>query len=184
MKHFISLLGLCLLVVAPLSAQTTLTATFTYGPINGSGTTCSDIISWTFGGQTYTNNAVYWDNGVETIIQTGAFCSGQADPDSGPEGFYSYLEIPFQFGFQNNGYWAATPTTVGPRVCNPNVGSGTCTVNGDQYSITRVGTSVYGTYTATSTYKVNILKSCRYGRCVSYYSDILLGGSGTATGNI
>lgn len=167
MKRLIWLFGLCLLVMsANVSAQTTLTATFTYGPLYGSpGTTCSNILSW---------------NGVPNAYpeDMGAVCTGQADPDSGPEPYYSFLGVPWQLGFQSLG---ACNITWGARTYAR--GDGTHT--GDTFNWPATSSNCYNapnvTFTTIGSYTVTMHTSCYRGHCITYAINTLQGGSGFVT---
>lgn len=160
---------LALLVVGvTVNAQSTTTATFTYGPINSG--TCSNITAW---------------NGVPNAYpgDMGTVCTGQADPSSGPEGYFSYLSVPFQLGFPNNGYMASCHITWGQQTYS--IGNGAHT--GDRFTWTSISSNCYDapnvTFTATGTYTVTIHTSCRYGRCTSYATYTLQDGTGTVSQN-
>jgi hypothetical protein len=152
---------LALLVSGATSAKAqtvVLSATFTFG----STIPCSDITSWNG------NSAAYPED-------MGAICLSQGDPYGG---YGSYLDVPFQLGFLNDGYLAGcNPLAWGQKTFT----SGDGTHNGDTFtwpanttcpyyttpSGLSVGFSIVGSFTVVQH------KSCRYGRCVTWFSNVL-----------
>lgn len=163
-----SLAALLVFATLPLLAQSN-TATFTFGPVTA-GTSCSTITAW---------------NGVENAYPNdmGTVCTGQADPSSGAEGYFSFLSVPFQLGFANNGYLASCHIVWGQQVFT--IGDGTHT--GDRFTWSSTSSNCYDglgvTWNATGTYSVTVHISCRYGRCTRYVTYTLLSGTGSVTEN-
>lgn len=108
-------------------------------------------------------------------------------------GYGSAIDVPFQLGFLNNGYLSpCNPIAFGPKTWT--VGNGTH--SGDVYTVSGSTTCPYFTgeygnydnsnnrldgFSVTATYVHNGHTSCRYGRCVTYYIDVLKGGTGVVT---
>jgi hypothetical protein len=108
-------------------------------------------------------------------------------------GYGSAIDVPFQLGYLNNGYLSpCNPIAFGQKVWT--IGNGTHT--GDTFTVSGSTTCPYftgewGTYensnnrldgfSVTATYVRTSHTACRYGRCTTYYTDTLQGGSGTVT---
>jgi hypothetical protein len=154
--------------------------TFAGTPIlpNGTMNPCSNILTW---------------NGSDPAnppypYEMGAVCLHQGDSSGG---YGSYLDVPFQLGFLNNGYLAGcNPLAWGAKVFT--IGDGTH--NGDAFVVPGTTTcpyytGEYGTYensnnllvgwSVVASYTVVKRTSCNRGRCVTYFTNVLTGGSGT-----
>jgi len=108
-------------------------------------------------------------------------------------GWGSSIDVPFELGFLNNGYLAdCNPIVWGQKAYT--VGDGTHT--GDQFIVPGdttcpYYTGEYGTYENSNnllvgwgviaSYSVTKHTTCRYGRCTTYYTYALLGGTGTVS---
>jgi hypothetical protein len=108
-------------------------------------------------------------------------------------GYGSAIDVPFQLGFLNNGYLSpCDPIAFGPRKWT--IGDGTH--SGDTFNVSGSTTcpyftGEYGTYdnsnnrldgfSVTASYVRTVHTSCRYGRCTTYYTDTLQGGTGIVT---
>lgn len=150
--------------------------TFTFAGLAGNAT-CSDILSW---------------DGVTDAYpeDMGAICLNQGDPGGG---FGSFVDVPFQLGYLNNGYLAGcNAITFGPKVFS--IGDGTHT--GDAFSISGSTTcpgytGEWGNYldsnnrldgfNVTANYTVAKRTSCYRGRCTTFYTNTLQGGTGVVT---
>jgi hypothetical protein len=124
-------------------------------------------------------------NGDTTL--TGAICLHQGDLYGG---YGSYIEVPFQLGFLNNGYLAGcNPLVWQPRVFT--LGDGTHA--GDTFTVAGVTacpyyTGEYGTYensnnrldgfSVVADYTVVSFRSCGRFGCHTYLSSVLTGGTG------
>jgi hypothetical protein len=157
MKTLIAVLAL--LLFSGIAAGQT--ATFAFG----SGTPCEPITQW---------------NGVPNAYPDamGAICLTQGDPYGG---YGSYLDIPFQLGFSNDGYWAGcNPITWGPKVFT--IGNGTHT--GDAFTVNgSTSCPTYGAnagFTVVVNYTVMAYRSCNRGRCVNSYVNSVTNGTGEA----
>jgi hypothetical protein len=109
-------------------------------------------------------------------------------------GYGSAIDVPFQVGdFLNNGYLSpCNPIAFGPKTWT--IGNGTH--SGDTFNVSGgttcpYFTGEYGTYdnsnnrldgfSVTASYVRTVHTACRYGRCTTYYTDTLEGGTGTVT---
>src|ERR1700739_939331 len=108
-------------------------------------------------------------------------------------GYGSAIDVPWQFGFLNNGYLSpCNPIAFGSKVWTK--GDGTHT--GDAFSVSGSTTCPYFTgeygsydnsnnrlegFSVTASYVRTVHTVCRYGKCTTYYVDGLQGGSGTVT---
>jgi hypothetical protein len=108
-------------------------------------------------------------------------------------GYGSAIDVPSQLGFLNNGYLSpCNPISFGPKTWI----SGSGTQSGDKYTVSGSTTCPYFTgeygnydnsnnllagFSIMATYVHTGHTSCRYGRCVTYYIDVLQGGTGTVT---
>jgi hypothetical protein len=146
---------------------------FTFGP----GTPCSSITTW---------------NGVSSAYpqDMGAICLFQGDENGG---YGSFLDVPFQLGFLNNGYLAGCdPLTWQPKVFT--LGDGTH--NGDTFTVAGATTcpyytGEYGTYedsnnrldgfSVVASYTVVARRSCGRFGCHTYLSNVLTGGTGVVS---
>lgn len=168
----VALLALALLVAVPSFAQGTYpipSTAFTFGPGYGSAATCSVVA--------FPDYSTY----------SGWICLNQGDPIGG---YGSYLDVPFQLGYLNNGYLAGcNPLTWQPKVFT--VGDGTH--NGDVFSVAGATTcpyytGEYGTYddsnnrldgfNVVANYVVIQHRSCYRGRCTTYFTNTLQNGTG------
>lgn len=146
-------------------------ANFTFGP----GAPCSAITSW---------------NGVADAYpqDMGAICLNQGDLYGG---YGSYIDVPWQLGFLNNGYLAGCDQIAWqPKVFT--IGDGTHA--GDAFTVAGSTTCPYYTgeyggvsdnlldgFSVVASYTVVQRKTCgRYG-CHTYLSNVLTGGTGTVT---
>jgi hypothetical protein len=125
-------------------------------------------------------------NGDPTL--NGWICLNQGDPIGG---YGSYLDVPFQLGFLNNGYLAGCNTiTWDPKVFT--IGNGSH--NGDAFTVHGSTTCPYYTdeygasvshfldgFSVDANYTVLQHRSCNRGRCITYFTNVLLGGNGEAT---
>jgi len=169
-------------VAAQVQAQVP-PANFTFAgtPIlpNGTMNACSGILTW---------------NGSDPAnppypYEMGAICLHAGDPNT-PNGA-SYLDVPFQLGFLNNGYLAGcNPLAWGAKVFT--IGDGTH--NGDAFVVPGTTTCPYytgewGTYdnsnnllvgwSVVASYTVVKRTTCNRGRCTTWLTNVLTGGSGT-----
>lgn len=108
-------------------------------------------------------------------------------------GYGSAIDVPFQLGYLNNGYLSpCNPIAFGAKVWTK--GDGTHT--GDTFSVSGSATCPYFTgeygnyensnnrldgFSVTANYIRTAHTACRYGRCTTYYTDTLQGGTGTVT---
>ena len=159
---------LALLVVGlfavPARAQTiVLSATFTFG----STVTCSNITSWNGGSTAYPEDM-------------GSICPNQGDLYGG---YGSFLDVPWQLGFLNNGYLAGcNPLTNGQKTFT----SGDGTHNGDTFTWPASTTCPYYTtagglsvgFSIVGSFTVAKHQSCRYGRCITWFTNVLNSGTG------
>jgi hypothetical protein len=106
-------------------------------------------------------------------------------------GYGAGIDVPWQLGYLNNGFLqACNPIAFGPKVWT--IGDGTQT--GDAFNVSGSTTCPYYTgeygpdspsanlldgFSVTANYTVIKHVSCRYGRCITYYSNVLQGGTGT-----
>jgi hypothetical protein len=158
--------GLALLVVGvlmavPTKAQTTLTANFTFNvTTTNPDTTNANISSWTFNGTVYTSledmGSVSWQTQLPSI------------------------NIPQEFGFENNGFWTTGSTMAwGPVVCvTPTTGCQT--MAGGTYFQNGATGNFYdapgSSMTITVNYKVSEFTG-RFGH--KYFVPYPTGGEGT-----
>lgn len=136
------------------------------------GTPCSSITSW---------------NGDPNAFpeDRGSICLGQGDPYGG---YGSSIDVPFQLGFLNNGYLAGcNPLAWGPKTFT--IGNGTH--NGDAFTVAGSTTCPYYTgeyggasdyllagFSVVAHYTVVQHRSCYRGHCITYFSNVLQGGTG------
>lgn len=108
-------------------------------------------------------------------------------------GYGSAIDVPWQFGFLNNGYLSpCNPIVFGPKTWT----AGNGTHSGDVYNVSGSTTCPYFTgeygndynsenrldgFSVTATYVHTVHTSCSRGRCVNYFIDTLQGGTGTVT---
>jgi uncharacterized protein YceK len=117
----------------------------------------------------------------------GTICLNQGDPSGG---YGSFLDVPFQLGYLNNGYLSCDPLAWQPKLWT--LGDGTH--NGDTFSVTGSTTCPYYTgeyggssnnlsigFSVVANYTVVEHRSCYRGRCINYFTNILQGGTGTVT---
>jgi hypothetical protein len=137
------------------------------------GTPCSAITTWNGNPNAYPGDM-------------GAICLAQGDAEGGGG---SYLDVPWQFGFLNNGYLAGCdPIAWGSKTFT--IGNGTHV--GDAYTMAGTTACPYYTgeyggasdnlavgFSVTASYVVGT--KCNYyrGRCIPYFVNVLQGGSGT-----
>ena len=168
------LLAIGLLALLGLSASTANAQTIVlYDSFTFNGTTpCSSITSWNGDPNAYPEDK-------------GGICLGQGDSYGG---YGSSIDVPFQLGFLNNGYLAG---------CNPlawssktfTIGDGTH--NGDAFTVAGSTTCPYYTgeyggasdhllagFSVVASYTVVQHRSCYRGRCVTYFTNVLQGGTG------
>jgi hypothetical protein len=178
MKLRLAVLSALLFVAVAAQAQTPPPpAEFTFAgtpPLpNGTTPACSAITSW---------------NGDSTIYpeDRGAICLYQGSPSGG---YGAYLSVPWQLGFLNNGFlegcdplkWDSKVFTIGNGTHAGDAftvaGSTTCPYYVCEYGCATsdylVGWSVVASYTVIQR------KSCNLGRCVTYLTNVLTGGTGT-----
>ena len=173
-KTFAVFAVLALLVVGTtLSAQSVVkSATFTFGSPASSTATCFPITSW---------------NGVPDAYpeDMGAMCPNQGDPNGG---YGSFLDVPFQLGFLNNGYLAGcNPLTWGQKTFT----TGDGTHAGDAFTQPAITSCPYytGEYGGSSNNlsvgwsivaNFTVVKHTYCGRygCHSFLSNVLTGGTG------
>ncbi len=166
----IGLLALLVLSTPSAKAQTVvLSDNFTF---NGT-TPCSSITSWNGDPNAYPEDR-------------GSICLNQGDSYGG---FGSFLDVPFQLGFLNNGYLAGcNPLAWGPKTFT--IGDGTH--NGDAFKVAGSTTCPYYTgeyggasnnllvgFNVVASYTVVQHRSCNRGRCITYFTNVLQGGMGT-----
>jgi hypothetical protein len=166
-------LALAVLVAVPSYAQTVaLSAAFTFN-------SSSQIVSWN--GSDPSNPPFPYEMGA--ISLNSSFGGG----------YGSGLDVPFQLGFLNNGFLSpCNPIAFGAKVWT----NGTGTRTGDTFTVSGSTTCPYftgewGTYensnnrldgfSVTASYVRTSHTACRYGRCTTYYTDTLQGGSGVVT---
>ena len=174
MKKVIALavLALSLLAVSAKAQAVPASDTFTFN-------SSSQITSWN--GSDPANPPYPYEMGAVSL--TSSFGGG----------YGSAIDVPFQFGFLNNGYLSpCNPIAFGPKTWI--VGNGTH--SGDVYSVSGSTTCPYFTgeygnydnsnnlldgFSVVATYVHTGHTSCRYGRCITYYIDVLRDGTGTIT---
>ena len=168
-KLLVVVLFLVFASVISMHAQTypVSSVSFIFGP----GAVCSNITSL---------------NGQPTE-QSAAICLHQGDPLGG---YGSYIDVPFELGFLNNGYLAGCdPISFGAKVYT--VGDGTHA--GDKFSVSGSTTcpyytGEYGTYldsdhrldgfNVTANYVISTSRVCGRFGCHAYLTTTLTGGAG------
>jgi hypothetical protein len=164
----LAILALFVVGAPAVKAQSVVkSATFTFGPAVTTTATCFPVTMW---------------NGVTNAYpeDMGAICPYQGDSYGG---YGSFLSVPWQLGFLNNGYLAG---------CNPMIWGQKTPTNGDGThagdTFTQPATTTCPYYTTPNGVSVgfNIVgnftvvkhTSCgRYG-CRSFLSNVLTGGTG------
>jgi len=120
--------------------------------------------------------------------ETGTICLNQGDTYGG---YGSFLDVPFQLDYLNNGYLAGCdPLAWGQK--NWTLGDGTH--NGDTFSVSGSTTCPYYTgeyggasnnllvgFSVVANYTIVEHRSCNRGRCINYFTNVLQGGTGTVT---
>jgi hypothetical protein len=173
MKLRLALLALTLALAIPSHAQSTYpvpTASFTFGP----GTVCSTITSWNGNPNAYP-------------YEMGGICLSQGDPSGGPG---SYIDVPFQLGFLNNGYladcnsiaWQSKVFTQGDGTHAGDsytiAGSTTCPYYTGEYGTYQDSNNRLDGFNVVASYTIQQFRSCsRYG-CHYYLKSVLTGGTG------
>lgn len=129
-------------------------------------------------------SAVTYDTGG-----IGTICLNQGDTYGG---YGSFLDVPFQLGYLNNGYLSCDPLVWQPKLWS--IGDGTH--NGDVFSVAGITTCPYYTgeygtdfnsnnrlegFSVIANYTVVEHRSCYRGRCINYFTNVLQGGTGTVT---
>lgn len=178
MKRVIAglVLALALFAISAKAGTVVLSDTFTFGGPVGVAS-CSNIATWDGSATTYAEDM-------------GAICLNQGDTYGG---YGSFLDVPEQLGYLNGGYLAGcNPIAFGPKVFT--VGDGTH--SGDAFTVSGSTTCPYytgewGTYensnnrldgfSVVANYTVVQHRSCYRGRCVTYFTNVLQGGSGVVT---
>jgi|HubBroStandDraft_6_1064221.scaffolds.fasta_scaffold00134_8 hypothetical protein len=173
MKIRLAVLAVLMCAVGAQGQAVPSSDTFTFG----AGAQCSSITTW---------------NGVSGAYpqDMGAICLFQGDENGG---YGSFLDVPWQLGFLNNGYLAGCdPLTWQPKVFT--LGDGTH--NGDTFTVAGATTcpyytGEYGTYedsnnrldgfSVVASYTVVARRSCGRFGCHTYLSNVLTGGTGVVS---
>ena len=145
--------------------------------------------NFTFNGTTPCSSITSWNGDPNAYPQDmGGICLSQGDPSGG---YGSYLDVPWQLGFLNNGYLAGcNPLAWGQKTFI--IGDGTH--NGDVFKVPGSTTCPYYTgeyggysnnllvgFGVVAKYTVVQQRSCSRYRCFTYLANVLQGGTGTVT---
>ncbi len=143
--------------------------------------------NFTFNGTTPCSSITSWNGNPNAYPQDmGGICLNQGDSYGG---YGSFLDVPFQLGFLNNGYLAGcNPLAWGAKTFT--IGDGTH--NGDAFTVAGNTTCPYYTgeyggasnnllvgFNVVASYTVVQHRSCNRGRCITYFTNVLQGGTGT-----
>jgi hypothetical protein len=171
MRNLLLFVALTLSAVSAKAQTIVLSDNFTF---NGT-TPCSSITSW---------------NGSSTIYpeDMGSICLNQGDLYGG---YGSFLDVPSELGFLNNGYlagcdplaWGQKTFTLGDGTHNGDgftvAGSTACPYYTGEYGGSTSNLSVG--FSVVASYTVMQHRSCYRGRCITYFTNVLEGGTGTVT---
>jgi hypothetical protein len=142
--------------------------------------------NFTFNGTTPCSNITQWNGVPNAYPDMGSICLNQGDEYGG---YGSFLDVPFELGFLNNGYLAGCdPLVWDPKTFT--IGDGTH--NGDAFTVAGKTTCPYYTgeyggssntlsvgFSAVASYTVVQHRSCYRGSCITYFTSVLTGGTGT-----
>jgi hypothetical protein len=143
--------------------------------------------NFTFNGTTPCSSITSWNGDTDAYPEDmGGICLNQGDSYGG---YGSFLDVPFQLGFLNNGYLAGcNPLAWSPKRFT--IGNGTH--NGDAFTVAGSTTCPYYTgeyggasdnllvgFNVVASYTVLQHRSCYRGRCITYFTNVLQGGTGT-----
>src|ERR1700675_1067051 len=148
---------------------------FAGDPLTPAGTIqpCSGITAWNGDTQAYAQDM-------------GSICLHQGDLYGGSG---SYLDVPWQLGFLNNGYlagcnaltWDARIFSIGdgthPGDAFTQAGSTTCPYYTGEYG--GDSDNILVSWSVVASYTVVQRRSCSRYRCTTYLTNVLLGGTGT-----
>jgi hypothetical protein len=173
-KAMFAALLFALALVPKAHAQVTYpvpSAAFTFGP----GAICESITSWNGDSNAFPN-------------EMGGICLHQVDPLTGLAG--SYIDVPFQLGFLNNGYlagcnvisWQTKVFTLGDGThagdTYTTAGSTSCPYYTGEYGTYQDSNQRLDGFNVVADYTMKQFRTCgRYG-CHNYLQPVLTGGTG------